>query len=50
VVSLMARYRFNEHLSSTLNLNNLFDEVLRRFSGGWYYGAPRNVMNLRYDF
>ncbi|AZL73490.1 TonB-dependent siderophore receptor [Pseudomonas oryziphila] len=53
VVNLMARYRFNEHLSSTLNLNNLFDEkYYTGFSGSWgHYGAPRNVMmNLRYDF
>lgn len=53
VVNLMARYRFNEHLSTTLNLNNVFDEkYYAGFSGSFaHYGAPRNVMmNLRYDF
>jgi outer membrane receptor for ferric coprogen and ferric-rhodotorulic acid len=53
VVNLMARYRFNEHLSTTLNLNNLFDQkYYSGFSGSWgHYGAPRNLMaNLRYEF
>lgn len=53
VVNLMARYRYNEHLSTTLNLNNLFDEkYYSGFSGSYgHYGAPRNLMmNVRYDF
>jgi len=53
VVNLMARYRFNDHLSTTLNLNNLFDEkYYAGFAGSYaHYGAPRNLMmNVRYDF
>jgi len=53
VANLMARYRFNEHLSTTLNLNNLFDQkYYSGFSGSWgHYGAPRNLMaNLKYEF
>lgn len=48
VVDLMARYRFTEHVSATLNVNNLFDKKYlsaldTTFYGG-YYGDPRNVM------
>ncbi|MFJ4345341.1 TonB-dependent siderophore receptor [Pseudomonas sp. NPDC089401] len=53
VVNLMARYRFNDHLSSTVNLNNLFDEkYYSGIAGSWgQYGAPRHVMmDVRYDF
>ncbi|MFJ2982809.1 MULTISPECIES: TonB-dependent siderophore receptor [unclassified Pseudomonas] len=53
VVNLMARYRINDHLSTTLNLNNLFDEkYYAGFAGSYaHYGAPRNLMmNVRYDF
>lgn len=53
VFNLMARYRLSDHLSTTLNLNNLFDEkYYSGFSGSYgHYGAPRNVMmNVRYDF
>ena len=53
VVNLMGRYRLTDHLSTTLNLNNLLDEkYYSGFSGSYaHYGAPRNVMmNLRYDF
>lgn len=53
VASLMARYQITDHLSTTLNLNNLFDEkYYAGFAGNYgHYGAPRNAqMNLRYDF
>ncbi|MFJ4445542.1 TonB-dependent siderophore receptor [Pseudomonas sp. NPDC089422] len=53
VVNLMARYRVNEHLSTTVNLNNLFDaKYYAGFAGSYgHYGAPRNLMmNVRYDF
>ena len=52
VVSMMARYKFTEKLSSTLNLNNVLDKkYYAGFSGSYaHYGAPRNVMlNLRYE-
>ncbi|MDD2056476.1 TonB-dependent receptor [Pseudomonas sp. GD03860] len=53
VVNLMARYRFTDHLSSSLNLNNLLDEkYYSGFSGSYgHYGPPRNLMmDVRYDF
>lgn len=53
VARLMARYQVTEHLSTTLNVNNLFDEkYYAGFAGNYgHYGAPRNAMlNLRYDF
>ncbi|HCF7181950.1 TPA: TonB-dependent siderophore receptor [Pseudomonas aeruginosa] len=48
VVDLMARYRFTEQVSATLNVNNLLDKKYlsaldTTFDGG-YYGDPRNVM------
>ncbi len=54
LVDAMARYQFNEHLSATLNANNLFDE--RYYTNlGFYtagaYGEPRNYMlTTRWDF
>lgn len=53
VASLMARYQIDDHLSATVNVNNLFDEkYYAGFAGSYgHYGAPRNTMlNLRYDF
>ena len=53
VANLMARYQVTDQLSTTLNLNNLFDEkYYAGFAGNYgHYGAPRNAtMNLRYDF
>ncbi|MEE1925804.1 TonB-dependent siderophore receptor [Pseudomonas sp. 148P] len=53
VASLMARYKVNEHLAATLNVNNLFDEKYYAGMAGSYghYGAPRNAtVSLRYDF
>lgn len=54
LANLMARYRFNEKLSATLNVDNLFDEVYYRrvgFYNGGYYGEPRKVtLTLRAAF
>jgi len=53
VVSLMARYQVTEHLTATMNLNNIFDEKYYSGIGGsvGHYGDPRNAsLNLRYDF
>lgn len=54
LVDAMARYRFNEHLSTTLNVKNLFDTTyytgLGNFGTG-FYGEPRNVqLTTRWDF
>ncbi|MBK4998135.1 TonB-dependent siderophore receptor [Pseudomonas sp. S31] len=55
VVNLMARYQLTDQLSTTLNVNNLFDKKYisaldTTFYSG-YYGEPRNVMlSTRYDF
>ncbi|MFP3863929.1 TonB-dependent siderophore receptor [Pseudomonas capeferrum] len=53
VTSLMARYRINESLAATLNVNNIFDKKYYAGMAGSYghYGAPRNAtVTLRYDF
>lgn len=55
VVGLMARYDFNDQLSATLNVNNLFDKkYINSVSDWWYsgnYGAPRSVfLNMKYTF
>ena len=54
LVDAMARYQVNEHLSTTLNVNNLFDKLYYTNIGFYntaYYGDPRNVMlNTRWDF
>ncbi|MFJ7792957.1 TonB-dependent siderophore receptor [Pseudomonas sp. NPDC096950] len=46
LVDVMARYRFNEHLSTALNVKNLFDKTyytgLGNFGTG-FYGEPRSV-------
>ncbi|MCU0120023.1 TonB-dependent receptor [Pseudomonas sp. B2M1-30] len=54
LVDAMARYRFNEHLSTTLNVKNLLDTTyytgLGNFGTG-FYGEPRNVqLTTRWDF
>ena len=54
LVDVMARYRFNDHLSTTLNVKNLFDQTyytgLGNFGTG-FYGEPRNVqLTTRWDF
>ncbi len=53
VVNLMAHYKLNENLSTTFNLNNLFDEKYYAGMAGSYghYGAPRNFMaSVKYNF
>ena len=46
LVDVMARYRFNAHLSTTLNVKNLFDKTyytgLGNFGTG-FYGEPRSL-------
>lgn len=54
LVDLMARYRFNEHLSTTLNVKNLFDKKyytgLGNFGTG-VYGEPRSLqLATKWDF
>ncbi|UZE14520.1 TonB-dependent siderophore receptor [Pseudomonas sp. B21-053] len=54
LVDVMARYRFNEHLSSTLNVKNLFDKTyytgLGNFGTG-FYGEPRSLqLTTKWDF
>jgi outer membrane receptor for ferric coprogen and ferric-rhodotorulic acid len=54
LVDAMARYRFNEHLSTSLNIKNLFDKTyytgLGNFGTG-FYGEPRNLqLAARWDF
>ncbi|MEO6678357.1 MAG: TonB-dependent receptor, partial [Pseudomonas sp.] len=47
LVDVMARYRFNAHLSTALNVKNLFDKTyytgLGNFGTG-FYGEPRSVL------
>ena len=54
LVDAMAKYQVSEHLSTTLNVNNLFDKQYYTNIGFYntaYYGDPRNVMvNSRWDF
>lgn len=54
LVDLMARYQVTEHLSATVNVNNLFDKAYYTNIGFYdsaYYGEPRNFMvTARWDF
>jgi outer membrane receptor for ferric coprogen and ferric-rhodotorulic acid len=59
VTDAMARYRFNQHLSANVNVNNVFDKKYYSgvntfdFGEGLYYtwGEPRNLnVSVRYDF
>lgn len=52
IANLMARYQINRNLSTTLNLNNVFDrEYFSSASSYGNYGAPRNLMaSFKYDF
>ncbi|TBV05844.1 TonB-dependent siderophore receptor [Stutzerimonas kirkiae] len=54
VVDAMARYKFNQHLSATLNIDNLLDKKYYTAVGSvgyGYYGTPRNAtFSIRYDF
>jgi len=46
-VGLMARYRFDEHLSASVNVKNLFDRQYYNnvgFYNGVYHGEPRTLM------
>ena len=54
LVDAMARYRFNDHLSTTLNVKNLFDRTyytgLGNFGTG-FYGEHRSLqLTTRWDF
>lgn len=47
VVGLMGRYQFDDHLSASLNVKNLFDEHYYNnvgFYNGVYNGEPRTLM------
>ncbi|MHC6225367.1 TonB-dependent siderophore receptor [Pseudomonas sp. X10] len=47
VVGLMGRYQFDEHLSASVNVKNLFDKHYYNnvgFYNGVYYGEPRTLM------
>ncbi|MNY75353.1 Ferric-pseudobactin receptor precursor [compost metagenome] len=51
----MARYDFSDHLSATLNVNNVFDKKYISSVSDWWYsgysGAPRSVaLNVKYKF
>ena len=52
VTNLMARYDINQHLSASVNLNNVFDREYYSQSGLYgVYGTPRNVMtSFKYSF
>ena len=53
VVNAMARYKVSEHLSGSLNLNNLFDKTYMTsiYGAQGLYGNPRNfAVSARYDF
>jgi outer membrane receptor for ferric coprogen and ferric-rhodotorulic acid len=54
LVDLMSRYQYNEHLSFTLNANNVFDKRYLTGLGNFdttFYGEPRNVMlTTKWDF
>ena len=54
VVDLMTRYQFTKNLSTTLNVNNVFDKYYFTnigFYNSAIYGEPRNFMfTTRWDF
>lgn len=51
LVSLMGRYQIDEHVSVTVNLNNVFDRVYRVDETGHDYGAPRHLQaTLNYQY
>lgn len=54
LVNLMGRYQVTENLSTTLNINNLFDKYYYTNIGFYStkaYGEPRNMMlTTRWDF
>lgn len=54
VVDVMARYQITDNVSTTLNVNNIFDKTYYTnigFYNSAYYGDPRNVMlSTRWNF
>lgn len=53
VVNLMARYQWNDHFYTALNVNNLFDKTYYTNTGAnmGFYGTPRNAMlTFNYQF
>ncbi|WP_409286054.1 TonB-dependent siderophore receptor, partial [Pseudomonas protegens] len=54
LVDAMARYQFSQHLSSTLNVKNLFDKKYYTGIGNFgtgFYGEPRSLqLSTRWDF
>ncbi|ATQ41890.1 TonB-dependent siderophore receptor [Caulobacter mirabilis] len=54
LANLMARYRVNDHVSLSVNVDNLFDKTYWRrvgFYNGGYYGEPRKItVTLRTAF
>ncbi|MFV0456498.1 MAG: TonB-dependent siderophore receptor, partial [Pseudomonas sp.] len=51
VTNLMTQYRFNDQLSLTANLNNVFDKTYRTSTHYHNYGAARNLhATLKYQF
>jgi outer membrane receptor for ferric coprogen and ferric-rhodotorulic acid len=51
VVNLMARYAFDDHLSLTATLDNVFDKAYRTHVSYHEYGPLRNFMlTARYQF
>lgn len=54
LVDAMARYQFSQHLSSTLNVKNLFDKKYYTGIGNFgtgFYGEPRSLqLATRWDF
>ena len=54
LVDLMTRYQYDDHLSFTVNANNVFDKNYLTGLGNFdttFYGEPRNVqVTAKYDF
>ena len=53
LVDLLARYRFDEHFTGTLNVNNLFDKAYYASTSIYsdLYGEPRSLTaSLRWEY
>ena len=54
LVDLMTRYKYDDHLSFTVNANNVFDKRYLTGLGNFgttFYGEPRNMqVTAKYDF
>ena len=52
ITNLLLRYDVTPQLSTSVNLNNLFDREYFSYAGNHgMYGAPRNLMtSIKYDF